>query len=218
MQTSHHVVIFSKPPVPGHVKTRLIPTLGTENAAKLHHRLLRHTLRVVCRSVYPRSLWIAGELAHPDLLDASHEFGIGLRRQEGADLGARMKHAMQTVLAHAEATAIVGTDCPVLQEHHFDQVFGALSSGSEVAVIPAEDGGYVLIAASSGQPERRGVVLDALFDNMPWSTDQVMARTRERLLQIDARWFELPSLWDIDRPEDVARLEALLRENEPPAL
>ncbi len=218
MQTSHHVVIFSKPPIPGNVKTRLIPALGAEDAAKLHHRLLRHTLRVVCRSGYPRSLWIAGELAHPDLLDASHDFGIGLRRQEGADLGARMKHAMQTVLTHAEAVAIVGTDCPVLQAHHLEQVFVALGSGSEVAVIPAEDGGYVLVGASSGQPERRAVVLDALFDNITWSTDQVMARTRERLLQIDARWFELPTLWDIDRPEDVARLEALLRENNAPAL
>lgn len=210
-----HVVVFSKPPIPGEVKTRLIPALGATEAARLHHRLLLHTLGIVCRARYPRSLWIAGELAVPALLDASHDFGIGLRKQEGADLGARMKHAMQTALAHAEAVAIIGTDCPVLEARHLEQVFIALRNGCEVAVIPAEDGGYVLIGAASGEPVRRHAVLDALFDEMPWSTDQVMALTRERLQRIDARWHELPPLWDVDRPEDLARLEDLARETSP---
>lgn len=217
MHTLNHIVVFSKPPVPGQVKTRLIPALGDQLAAEVHRRLMWYTLGVVRGSRYPRSLWIAGDLVHPDLLDASHEFGIALRSQEGADLGARMKHAMQTILTDVNAVAIVGTDCPVLRPHHLEQVFVALGTGSEVAVIPAEDGGYVLIGASSGPPERRAQVLDALFDDMPWSTDQVMARTRERLEQIDARWFELPPLWDVDHPEDLARLEALPEASDPTA-
>ncbi|HEF4773472.1 TIGR04282 family arsenosugar biosynthesis glycosyltransferase [Burkholderia multivorans] len=215
MSTSCHIAVFSKTPIPGAVKTRLIPALGADGAATLHHRLLRYTLGVVCRAGYPRSLWIAGELAHPALLDASDDFGIGLRSQQGADLGARMKCAMQRLLPHADAVLIVGTDCPVLKAEHFDQIFTALVNGCEVAAIPAEDGGYVLIGAARGALARREIVLDALFDDMPWSTDQVMTRTRERLRQIGASWHELPPLWDIDRPEDLVRLTTMPRPNVP---
>lgn len=209
MSTSCHIAVFSKPPIPGAVKTRLIPALGADGAASLHHRLMRYTLSVVCRAGYPRSLWIAGELAHPALLDASDDFGIGLRSQQGADLGARMKYAMQRLLPYTDAMLIVGTDCPVLKADHFAQVFKALTNGYEVAAIPAEDGGYVLIGAANGAPARREVVLNALFDDMPWSTDQVMSRTRERLRHIGASWHELPPLWDIDRPDDLVRVTAM---------
>lgn len=206
MPATYHVAIFSKPPIAGEVKTRLIPAIGPDQAADLHHRLLRHTLRTVRDARCARSLWIAGDTAHPALLDASHDFGIGLRKQDGADLGARMKHAMTVLLDRFDGVALVGTDCPVLEARHFEQVWIALHAGAEAAVIPADDGGYVLIAAGRMQPERRNVVLDALFDDMPWSTDRVMPLTRERLESVCAIWRELPALWDVDRPDDLARL------------
>ena len=74
-------------------------------------------------------------------------------------------------------------------------------------MIPAEDGGYVLIGAACTEPARRDSILNALFDDMPWSTDRVMALTRDRLQAISATWHELPALWDVDRPEDHARLQ-----------
>lgn len=212
MSVNYHVAVFSKPPVAGRVKTRLIPAIGPDEAAELHHRLLRHTLRTVCQTGCARSLWIAGEIAHPALLDASHDFGIGLRRQEGHDLGARMKQSMLHLLSHAEAVALIGTDCPVLEARHLEQVSAVLHGGVEVAVIPAEDGGYVLIGVARTLPARLNAILDALFDDMPWSTDRVMALTRERLQAISASWHELPDLWDVDRPEDLVRLKSMARE------
>lgn len=212
MSANYHVAVFSKPPVAGQVKTRLIPAIGPDEAAELHHRLLRYTLRTVCQTGCARSLWIAGEIAHPALLDASHDFGIGLRRQEGDDLGARMKQAMLHLLPHAEAVVLVGTDCPVLEARHLEQVAAVLHGGAEVAVIPAEDGGYVLIGAAHTGLDRRDAILNALFDDMPWSTDHVMALTRERLQAISATWHELPGLWDVDRPEDLVRLKNMWRE------
>jgi glycosyltransferase A (GT-A) superfamily protein (DUF2064 family) len=47
-----------------------------------------------------------------------------------------------------------------------------------------------------------------LFADIAWSTDQVMAATRERLAALDWRWLELPISWDIDRPADYERLAA----------
>src|SRR5262249_61439603 len=73
-----------------------------------------------------------------------------------------------------------------------------LRSGSDVVVIPAEDGGYVLIGSRRPQPE--------LFAPMAWGTDTVMAETRARLARSGLTWRELPTLWDVDRPEDLARL------------
>jgi uncharacterized protein len=208
MRIPSHVVVFSKPPVPGLVKTRLIPAIGDTAAAQLHLQLLRQNLCVVQRTDYPASLWIAGAIAHPALLDASHDFGMALRVQEGGDLGARMKHAMQTVLTYSHTAIIIGSDCPVLETTHFRQVVCKLKGDAEVGVIPAEDGGYVLIAASIAELARRKVVLDALFDDITWSTDKVMEQTRERLRQVNATWFELPALWDVDNPEDLLRLES----------
>jgi rSAM/selenodomain-associated transferase 1 len=209
MTDPFHVAIFSKPPIAGEVKTRLIPAIGPDKAAELHHHLLRHTLKTVCQAGCARSLWVAGELAHPAMIDASHHFGVGLQRQEGIDLGARMKHAMRSLLEHAESVALIGTDCPALEHWHLGQVSAALRAGAEVGVIPAEDGGYVLIGAVRMHSERRDAVLNALFDDMPWSTDRVMSLTRERLQGVCATWHELPGLWDVDRPDDLLRLTTI---------
>jgi uncharacterized protein len=47
-----------------------------------------------------------------------------------------------------------------------------------------------------------------LFENVPWGGAAVMARTRERLAAARVSWTELPMLWDVDRPEDYARLQS----------
>jgi len=42
--TTTRIVIFAKAPVAGLAKTRLIPALGAETAARLARRMLLHTL------------------------------------------------------------------------------------------------------------------------------------------------------------------------------
>ena len=64
---------------------------------------------------------------------------------------------------------------------------------------PAEDGGYVLVGLA------RPVA--PLFEGIVWGGSTVMAQTRERLAASRLAWKELATLWDVDRPEDVARLE-----------
>ena len=66
-------------------------------------------------------------------------------------------------------------------------------------IAPAEDGGYVLIGLSSPDP--------GLFEGIAWGGETVMAQTRSRLARAGTKWKELETLWDIDRPEDCARLE-----------
>ncbi|HEV2955228.1 MAG TPA: TIGR04282 family arsenosugar biosynthesis glycosyltransferase [Xanthobacteraceae bacterium] len=191
------LAILAKAPVSGEVKTRLIPALGAAGAAALHARLIERTVETACAAaIGPVTLWMTPAAPHACFTALSLRYPIGLAAQPDGDLGARM-------LAPAQAadgpTIVIGTDCPALTPAHLREAADALRA-SDVVVIPAEDGGYVLIGTRRPQPN--------LFAGMTWSTDQVMAQTRRRLAQHGMTWRELPPLWDVDRPGDLARLRA----------
>jgi glycosyltransferase A (GT-A) superfamily protein (DUF2064 family) len=88
----------------------------------------------------------------------------------------------------------------VLTPAHLQQAADALKN-HDVVLIPAEDGGYVLIGLRRELP--------AVFERVDWSTPRVMAQTREHLSAIGARWVELPALWDVDEPQDWQRWQAV---------
>ncbi|QSA96328.1 TIGR04282 family arsenosugar biosynthesis glycosyltransferase [Methylococcus sp. EFPC2] len=192
------VAVFAKAPIPGLAKTRMIPRLGAEGAADLQRRLLGWTLETaVAAELGPVSLWCAPSCDHP--VFAAHRDGFGLRlfEQRGEDLGARMLHAFSALCAESPVL-LVGTDCPALTAHTLRSAAQALLCGKDAVFLPAEDGGYVLIGLSKPEP--------ALFENMPWGTDRVMAETRARLSGLGLNWTEPETLWDVDRPEDLDRL------------
>ena len=92
-----------------------------------------------------------------------------------------------------------GPVCPVLTPDLIRQVADALDRHDAV-LVPAEDGGYVLIALRRADPR--------LFEAIDWSTDRVMAQTRLRLRALGLDWHETAPLWDVDRPADFERLAA----------
>lgn len=101
---------------------------------------------------------------------------------------------------YATPLLIMGTDCPLLSPGQLQQAAAALAE-DDVVLIPAEDGGYVLIGLRRSVPE--------VFENINWSTPQVLEQTRKQLLLCGAHWHELPALWDIDEPADWQRLASL---------
>ena len=106
---------------------------------------------------------------------------------------------MLAALAAANGPALlIGTDCPALTADHLRAAADVLRAGSDAVLIPAEDGGYVLIGARVPHP--------ALFDAMPWGTAGVMAETRRRLVALGLSWREPATLWDVDVPADLERL------------
>jgi glycosyltransferase A (GT-A) superfamily protein (DUF2064 family) len=179
--TRARVVVFARPPRAGRVKTRLIPLLGEQGAAQLHARLLRRTLATaVAAGLGAVDLWMT-------------------RRQRGADLGERMHHAFVRCLRRADRVVLIGSDCPVLRASDLRKAARWLAGGADAVFAPAEDGGYALIALRRVSPR--------LFEGIDWGSASVMSRTRERLAALGWRWRELPAVWDVDRPEDVRRLE-----------
>jgi uncharacterized protein len=200
------VAVFAKAPVPGAVKTRLAGVLGPEGAASLHAALVRHALDVARRAQLGAvELWCAPDTDHEFFVACAAAGDVVLRRQEGEDLGTRMRHACDTALADGFAPIVIGSDCPALAPQDLVAAAGALRT-HDVAIAPAEDGGYVLLGLSRACPE--------LFEGIAWSSPEVMAQTRARLAEAGVAWHELPARWDVDRPEDYARLrrEGLLPE------
>ena len=198
------LIVFAKAPVPGAAKTRLIPALGAAGAAALHARLVRHCLSVARPLFAEITLWCAPDATHPFFADCATEFGVPLRVQADADLGARMAQALEATLATAPRALLIGTDCPLLNAEIFAEAALALRTHDGV-FVPVEDGGYALVGASMAALPHA-----PWFADIAWSTASVMQTTRERLAAQRATWHECATLWDVDEPADLARLQAVL--------
>jgi rSAM/selenodomain-associated transferase 1 len=191
------IAVFAKAPVAGRVKTRLAAELGDEGAARLAASLtLRALATAVGSNVGAVELWCSPDASHPFFAQCASRFHMKLREQRGADLGARMKAAVDEALAAGSPVLVIGADCPALDATVLQQAAKALAHHDAV-FVPAEDGGYVLVGMASSLP--------GVFDGIAWGEDTVMQQTRERLVRAHARWQELESLWDVDRPEDYRR-------------
>lgn len=195
------VAIFAKAPEPGQAKTRLIPRLGADDAARLHARLVRHAIETALASgIGPVELWCAPTASHPLFQEVAVAHDLQLRLQCDGDLGERMAEAFHALLGQRSRAILVGTDCPVRTAEDCRQARDALDQGMDAVLGPAEDGGYHLIGLRRSEPR--------VFEGISWSTDRVLTQTRMRLSSLGLRWHELPQRWDLDRPEDYERLLA----------
>ena len=192
------VQVFARAPVSGKVKTRLIPRLGADGAARLQMKLTEHAVATAIASdVGPVELWCSPDISHPSFARLAQR-GVVLRNQGAGDLGERMLRALSSAIRGGDFAVLIGSDCPSLTPHDLRCAEQALGDGADTAFVPAEDGGYVLIAARNCSRE--------LFDDIPWGSSAVMAQTRDRLRELGQTWRELSPRWDIDRPEDYERL------------
>lgn len=200
------IQLFAKAPVPGQVKTRLVPLLGEEAAAELHRELLAATVETLCGMAGCRvQLWCAPDISHPFFQGLASERGLSLHEQQGAGLGERMAHGARGGLAASGRVILVGADCPELSGPYLQDALDRLDRGADVVIGPAEDGGYVLLGMRRFSP--------GLFSGISWGGPRVLEQTRSALEGLAWRWEELESLWDLDRPEDLARYQALRSTN-----
>jgi glycosyltransferase A (GT-A) superfamily protein (DUF2064 family) len=175
------IVVMAKAPLPGYAKTRLIPALGAEGAARLARWLLDRTMDAALDS----GLGTVELCAAPD---ATHAAIDAWGRRAGVRLAAQGR------------ALLIGTDAPRLDAAVLRAAAAALREHDAV-FVPAHDGGYALVGLRRRAP--------ALFEGIPWSTPAVMARTRERLREIGLSHAELAPLHDIDEPADLVHLQGL---------
>ena len=201
--SKRHIAIFTRAPVAGASKTRLIPLLGAEGAAHAQRMMTWHALEIACAlpdaSV---SLWCAGDIAHPFLQLCSAHFQVECLSQCDGDLGMRMADCLQRGLALHERMLLIGSDCPAMASTDLAQAAAALDE-ARMVFIPAEDGGYVLVGA------RRGGLETGCVEEVMWGSAEVMSQTRRQLTVrgwgMGQDWCEMPALWDVDTPDGFQR-------------
>lgn len=189
------VVLFTRYPEPGRAKTRLIPALGAEGAAKLHRLLTEHTVQAVQSSGLMLELRTTGAP-----VPAFEEWlGAGSIVDQGeGNLGERLVRS-----GPPYPTLFIGSDAPDLTPALLLQAAHALDDASAV-IGPAEDGGYWLLGLSRA--------VDGVFEGVEWGTSSVFGQTMERLTAAGIDPLLLPQLADCDRPEDLVRWPGLLPE------
>ncbi|MEW6427880.1 MAG: TIGR04282 family arsenosugar biosynthesis glycosyltransferase [Thermodesulfobacteriota bacterium] len=198
------IILFTRYPVPGAAKTRLIPALGDHGAAALQKRMTERIAAELTKLPVhvAKEIWFEGAALREmeAWLGSSHI----LRQQPQGELGARMREVMRQSFSEGCCPLIfIGADCPTLLSEHLLIALGQLHR-TDVVIGPANDGGYYLIGMRRHVP--------ALFENIPWGGPQVLARTCEQAERLGLGVALLPIRNDIDRPEDLARLPAFLRE------
>jgi rSAM/selenodomain-associated transferase 1 len=189
------VVVFTRAPVVGRVKTRLARAVGDVAALECHRALLRSTLQAVETSGLDAELRVDGDPA------ALPPHRLPVHGQRGGDLGERMQDAIADVCARGRTAILIGTDCPVLDAGYLLAADAALRNGADVVIGPVEDGGYVLIGMTRPLPE--------LFVDMPWSTPAVREQTLRRAAQSRLDVVVLEELWDVDGEGDYRRWQRL---------
>lgn len=202
------VVMLTRLPRPGHVKTRLTPALTAAGATQLHDRLARHTLDSL------RPLGAGGGARVEVHADAGPRQvrtwlgrGFAARPQAEGDLGDRIAHALTGSFTRgAGKTVVVGSDCPRMSAA---RVRSALASLNDAAVVlgPAVDGGYYLVGV---RRDAARAAIPALTSGIEWGASDVLARTRASLDAAAVPFALLETLPDVDRPADVADALAAL--------
>jgi len=191
------LLLFGKSPRPGRVKTRLVPPLDPEAAARLHAAFLSDQLAFVAafRDRAGVEWWVDG----PPGLEAPP--GVRVREQGPGDLGVRLARAFARVHEEGATCAVViGADSPTLPARTVRRAFERLEAGADAVLAPADDGGYVLLGARGPRPE--------LFRDVPWGGPEVCRITRARAAEAGLGLDELAPWWDVDDERGLARLVA----------
>lgn len=192
------VLLYAKAPHKGKVNTRLIPDIGVEAATKLQDDLIHHRLSMLGKA----RLCDVRLMCSPDQQDdyfvqRKKQYDIELFDQRGDDLGERMSNGVTDALLQYRHCIVIGTDAPALDEGIINQVLDRLRAKEQVVLVPAVDGGYVLIAMSSAHA--------CVFQGVSWGSNKVMQQTIKRLSDNDICYQALPACWDVDTVEDYLR-------------
>jgi hypothetical protein len=195
MMESNILIIFAKNLVHGKVKTRLASSVGVDVAFEVYKELIDHTKTIAKNVNADKIVYYSEQVEHTDIWND----GFLKAKQQGVDLGERMKNAFQGMLQLGYTKAvIIGTDCPSLNAQIIHDAFDALDQ-KNVVIGPAYDGGYYLIGMKD--------LYEELFHAVPWSTDTVLKTTIAICDRFNLSYSLLPILYDIDDEKDLIHLK-----------
>jgi uncharacterized protein len=194
------LLVFTRFPEPGKVKTRLVPALGNEGACRVHKEMTEYTLTVLLTSGAELEIWFEG--GDEGSMRSWLGQNLRYRPQRQGDLGAKLIQAFVEAFSDNEdCVAAVGCDCPDLTSEHIREAFSRLRE-FDLVLGPAKDGGYYLIGMRTPQTN--------LFKEINWGSKYVLQQTLAIAMELGLKVSLLEELADVDRPED---LPVWLRKN-----
>jgi rSAM/selenodomain-associated transferase 1 len=213
------VCILVKVPQPGCVKTRLEPAIGRAGSATLARAFFLDTLALVRELAWARPIVACDGDARG--LEAPLE-DVEVWDQGDGDLGARLERilsrALECQLDSPAAAIAIGADAPAMPAQRLEEAALALARDSNApnqrrstcAIGPCTDGGFYLLGLAHCP---RG-----LLRGVKWSASDTCARTIERLRAHELAPVVLDEGFDVDRPDDLARLRGMLDRGEARAM
>jgi rSAM/selenodomain-associated transferase 1 len=184
------LLVFTRNPALGKVKTRLAKTVGDKRALEIYTFLLERTRDIAAKVTADKAVYYSVKIRENDIWDATI---FQKYLQVGEDLGIRMLHAFKNGFETGyEKVLIIGSDLYDLTAETIENAFIALEN-NEVVIGPAEDGGYYLLGMNSLE--------EKVFKNKDWGTETVRKDTLEDLK--DKKVFLLGELNDVDVFEDI---------------
>ena len=206
--TKHRaILLFVRYPIKGKVKTRLETHLSQDEILSLYKCFVEDILASLRKCGFPVTICFL-----PPERETEMKAWLGAASayvpQTGKDLGQRMLNAfMQAFTSETspvDRAILIGSDVPDLDPGILDQAFDCLSN-NDMALGPANDGGYYLIGAANGIPD--------VFEQIAWGSDKVLEQTVERLERSDTRFALLPPWYDVDDRQSLVRLSRELSES-----
>jgi len=184
------LMIFTRNPELGKVKTRLAKSLGNEKALEIYKFLLNRTKEITQQVSSDKAVFYSVKIRDNDIWNTSTFLKF---QQEGDDLGERMQNAFQKAFSNGyNKVAIIGSDLFDLTPNHITKAFEELDR-NDIVLGPAEDGGYYLLASKKVHPK--------IFSNKEWGTSSVRKETLNDLEKESVHL--LPMLNDVDVVEDI---------------
>lgn len=191
------LIIFTKNPVYGKVKTRLAATIGDDNALQIYKQLIQRTYSITYQLTVYKIVFYSDKIEVNDIW----KHGYSRLLQYGNNLGKRMMNALNYMFQNKYSKAvIIGTDCAELSKEIIEEAFQKLDE-YDVVIGPATDGGYYLLGLKKMPKE--------LFKNIQWSTNSVLQTTIERCNTNNLSYFLLKELHDVDEEKDLQYMKTI---------
>ncbi len=196
------VIIFTRYPEAGKVKTRLIHKLGAAGAARLQRHLTEQIIRQVRPVTRQRPARLVLHYTGGSRRRMREWLGssLPLAKQRGRNIGHRMLAAFQAAWQEGAVRAVlIGSDCPALDGPLIAEALERLLT-HDLVLGPSRDGGYYLIGLHGGLAP---VTQESLFSDINWGTAAVLGQTLDRAMEAGLSSYTLQPLHDIDRAQDL---------------
>ncbi len=192
-------MIFVKNPALGKVKTRLAKTIGDYNALKVYQYLLQHTMEITY------NLDVDKFVFYNEFVPTRDEWPTSTYQKElqkGKHLGEKMNNAFHQAFDEGyHKVVLMMPDCPKMSDTLIEKAFKSLDDHN-IVIGPTNDKGFYLLGMKKFTPD--------VFKNKTYETATQYDDTVKALEEAGLKYFNLPSLTDIDMEDDLGKLKKII--------